>query len=166
MFTFSNISTNLIGVSFVSAMMVFWLGSRYWSDAHIQFSGARQVQRSVAPETSLFEIADSLDRERNAIQRTLVNAKRFEGDLDHLRELSRNTKFLFEQLRQDMSLFLADESSGNQHRYSNETIEFLIAELDDRLKRVSVARSVITGQLYLPIVERNENVRMQMFDGK
>jgi len=47
----------LIAVSVISTLMVFWLGSRHISDAHVQFYGANQLRKSVTPEATLFSLA-------------------------------------------------------------------------------------------------------------
>ncbi len=164
MYAFSSLSKNLIAVSLVSALLVIWLGSRYWSDARNQFSGASQLELSVAPETTLFDIAASLDRERSAVQHALVGAERFKGDLNHLRALASQSKSLFERLLEEIETFRAVDSAENRTRYSDETIDHVIAELKDKFKRTSIARSVVAGQLYLPIIERDDSARMRLFD--
>jgi diguanylate cyclase (GGDEF)-like protein len=162
MFALSRISKYLIAVSLSLALLVIWLGSRYWTDARTQFTGATQLELSVAPETTLFKIASALDRERHAVQTTLVDAARFEADLDHLRSLTRDTKQLFEQLRREIASLQTPHWTDN--RYSEDTTASLMTELEDKFKRTAMARSVITGQLYLPIDERSDSVRMQLFD--
>lgn len=164
MIDISKTRKNLIGVSLISSLMVFLLGGRYLSDAHTQFFGAMQVQSSVAPETKLFEIANSLDQERATIQRILIRSTEYNEELEQLDELSKKTRNLFNQVRREIMLTRSDASERLPHRYSRESINYLIQDLDDRFKRISIASAIIIGQIYLPYNSRDENVRIQMYD--
>ena len=95
MIEISKISKNLIGVSLISAVLVFALGTRYISDAHTQFSGVTQLQRSVTPETILFEISNSIDQERADIQRILITSNQFLNDRQHFLLVFTSLVFVF-----------------------------------------------------------------------
>ncbi len=164
MIEISKISKNLIAVSLVSAALVFWLGARYISDAHLQFSGVTQLQRSVTPETTLFEIANNIDQERAEIQRILITSHEFLNEREQLRGLSRKTKELFSQVRDEIVHARTTVSDKIQHRYSEDAMESILDDLDDKFRRLSITRSVILGQTFRTPEDRDERVRMQMFD--
>lgn len=160
----SKISKNLIYVSLISSGLVFLLGARYLSDAHIQFSGVTQLQRSVTAETMLFEIANKIDKERAEIQRIMVTSGQFPNEREYLISLSRKSKQLFTQARDEILLARAEVSDKVQHRYNQEAIESIIDELEDKFQRLSNTRFVILGQTLRPPEERSEQVRMQLYD--
>ena len=164
MINVSRVGKNLIGVSLLSSILVFWLGSRYLSDALTQFSGAQQLQSSVAPESTLFEVADNLDHERATIQQILISSTRFGNDRDNLRAITKNSRSLFDTAKQQILLSRSSGSQKNQKRYSDESVELLISDLEDRFKRLSIASSILIAQTYLPFPKRDESVRLQMFD--
>lgn len=164
MIEISKISKNLILVSMVSTVLVFMLGARYISDAHTRFSGVSQLQRSVTPETLLFQIADAAAVERAEIQRVLVSAQNDADVRERLGKLLRNTKTLFDQARDEILLARAEVPDNIQQRYTQEAIESLIAEIEDKFKRQRLTRSVIFGQILRATEDRSESVRMQLFD--
>ena len=164
MLNISKISTNLILVSLISSLMVFWLGSRYLSDAHAQFSGAMQLQRSVVPEGTLFEVAQSLDLERAAIQRILTSSIEYDEEVDRLDAITLNTRSLFERARLEIENSRPKGSEKIQYRYSNEAVENILQVLADRFQRISFTKSVIISQIFLPPSQRDETMRMQLFD--
>ncbi len=150
----------------MSSLLVFWLGSRYLSEALDQYSAAEQLQLSVAPEKTLFELANSLDIERAAIQRILVDADQPAEALDHLRSLSQNSSHFVKKANREVQNLLLhiSEHKNNQQRHSNETIEFLIEDLKDKSQRMRISRSVIVRQINRPHAERDEYLRMKLFD--
>ena len=81
MLNISKSSKSLIFVSFIFSGMVFWLGSHYLSDALTHFSSAVNLQRSVAPEKTLFEVSRSLDQQRSSVQQVLIESRQFDQDL-------------------------------------------------------------------------------------
>ncbi|MBX2837825.1 MAG: diguanylate cyclase, partial [Gammaproteobacteria bacterium] len=164
MFEITKISKNLIGVSLISVMMVFWLGSGYLSDAHTQFTGATQLQRSLVPESTLFELARSLDRERAAVQQQMVSSDVYDDTVRYLDGLTLKSRKLFDQARKEILLTKAENSGGAQYRFSDESLQKVIEELDDKFGRMSMSRTLLIGQSYLPLAERDESVRMQMYD--
>jgi len=164
MIEISKISKNLIAVSMVSSVLVFMLGARYLSDAHTRFSGVTQLQRSVTPETILFQLADSAAKERAEIQRVLVSNNEDINVRKRLGTLSKTTKKLFAQARDEILLARAQVPANIQQRYSQEAIESIIDDLEDKYKRQSITRSVIFGQTLRAPVDRNESVRMQLYD--
>ena len=164
MIDISKVSKNLIGVSLISSLLVFWLGSRYLSDAHTQFSGAMQLQASVAPETTLFEVAANLDHERATVQNILVSSVRFSRVRKNLNTINQRSRDLFDRDRQEIISSRSSGSQNNQKRYSDESVEFLIRDLEDRFDRLSISSSILMSQTYLPFADRDESVRLQMFD--
>ena len=164
MLNISKISTNLILVSLISSLMVFWLGSRYLSDAHAQFSGAMQLQRSVVPEGTLFEVAQSLDLERATIQRILTSSIEYDEEVDRLDAITLNTRSLFERARLEITNSRPKGSEKIQYRYSNEAVDNILQILTDRFQRISFTKSVIISQIFLPPSQRDETMRMQLFD--
>ncbi len=164
MIEISKISKNLIVVSMVSSVLVFMLGARYVSDAHTRFSGVTQLQRSVTPETILFKIAESAANERAEIQRVLVSSNADINVRKRLGALSKTTRALFAQARDEILLARAEVPSNIQQRYSQEAIESIIDDLEDKFKRQSITRSVIFGQTRRAPEDRNEGVRMQLYD--
>ena len=164
MLNISKISKNLIVVSLISSLMVFWLGGRYLSDAHAQFSGAMQLQRSAVPEGTLFEVAQSLDLERATIQRILTSSIQYDDDVDQLDAIAENTRSLFDRARLEIENSRPKESEKIQYRYSNEIVENLLKNLSDRFQRISFTKSVIISQIFLPPSQRDDTMRMQLFD--
>lgn len=164
MIEISKNSKTLIVVSLVSSVLVFLLGARYISDAHMQFSGVTQLQRSVTPETILFEIANSAAKERAEIQRLLVTPNKDVNERERLSALTRNTKNLFIEARDEILLARTEVPNKIKHRYSQETIESIIDDLEDKFKRQSITRSVIFGQTLRALEDRSERVRMQLYD--
>lgn len=164
MIKISKISKNLIGVSIISSMMVFWLGSRYLSDAHSQFTSALHLQSSVAPERTLFEIAHNLDQQRGTVQRVLIGSTDFDEKHDQLDTLASDTRTLFAQIQQEIAQSRSHVSGSTSHQKRNQSIEKIIGDLEDRLKRIAISNAIITGQIFLPHERRDERVRMQMYD--
>jgi diguanylate cyclase (GGDEF)-like protein len=164
MINISKSSKNLIIVSFIFSAMVFWLGSRYLSDALTHFSSALSLQRSVVPETTLFEMADSIDQQRSAVQRYLISSQSFSEERSTLSDLSGKTKALFRQAQVNILHAQSGESDTLQHRHGQESMDTLVSALDDKFKRMSITSSVIIRQVYLPLTKRDETIRMKLFD--
>lgn len=164
MINISKSSKNLIIVSFIFSAMVFWLGSRYLSDALTHFSSALSLQRSVVPETTLFEMADSIDQQRSAVQRYLISSRSFAEERSALSELSGKTKALFNQAQVNILHAQSGESETLRHRYGQESMDTLVSSLEDKFKRMSITSSVIIRQVYLPLTDRDETLRMKLFD--
>ncbi len=158
------ISRNLVTVSLISTLLVIWLSGQYLKNAHTQFSGAKQLKLSVTSESTLFDISNSLDKERAAIQKILTTTDQYSAKRGDLVKLSNRTKSLFDKVRQEITKLREPNFGANREHYSDESIDSVFAELDDRLKRISVTRFVVMGQTFRPIEERDENVRMQLFD--
>ena len=164
MFNVSRISKNLLAVSLFTTILVVWLGSRYLSDARTLFSEATQLERSVIPETTLFNIQNSLDQERAATQRILLSAEHQGNETQILRDLAHTTKDLFEQARIEITQSRSATTKATENRYSQEAIDLLFDDLEDKFKRISTTRFVIASQTQRPVEQRDENVRMQLFD--
>ena len=164
MVNLSKSSKSLIVVSFIFSGMVFWLGSNYLSDALTHFSSALSLQRSVAPEKTLFDISKSLDAQRSAGQRILIESRQFNEERGTLSDLSQNTKKLFNQVRSEIAQTDTDNSNKLHHRYGRESLEGLLMEFEDSFKRMSITSSILVRQLYLPLTARDEGIRMKLFD--
>ena len=164
MINISRVSKNLIGVSLISSLLVFWLGSRYLSDAHTQFSGAMQLQASVAPETTLFEVAANLDHERATVQKILVSSNRYSKVRKNLNTINQRSRDLFDRAKQEIIASRGSVSQHNQKRYSDDSIDFLVHDLEDRFNRLAISSSILMTQTYLPFSKRDESVRLQLFD--
>jgi diguanylate cyclase (GGDEF)-like protein len=164
MLNLSKISTNILLASVASSLMVVWLGSRFVSDAHTQFAGALQLQQSIAPETKLFEVADSLDAEQAQVQNILISSIGRDGEIAKLNDLARETRFLFAEAKEETLASRRDASESAHYRYSDESIESLLDNLEDKFKRKALMSSVITSQIYRPIESRDDTIRMRLFD--
>ncbi len=164
MIEISKISKNLIGVSLVSSALVFLLGARYVSDAHMQFSDVTQLQLSVTPETTLFELANNIDHERAEVQRILVTSNQFHNVRERLSSSSKSSRLLFSQVRNEIMLARSEAPNKFPHRYSQKTIESIFDNLEDKFKRLSLLRSVVHGQASRTPETRDERVRMQLYD--
>jgi len=164
MFNVSRISKNLIAVSLFTTLLVVWLGSRYLYDARTLFSEATQLERSVIPESTLFAIQNSLDKERATTQQILLSADQQGNETQILRDLAHKSKDLFDQARKEITQSRLSTSNAIEHRYSQESIDLLFADLEDKFKRISTTRFVIASQTQRPIDERDDGVRMQLFD--
>ena len=110
MIDFSKISKNLIGVSLVSAVMIFWLGSRYLTDTYTQYSDSRELRQSVIPEILLFDIAHGLFEERDGIQRSLVSSVQDEDVFSALDQSRQQIRDLFKDALHEIKLTAAAES--------------------------------------------------------
>ena len=161
MLNISKSSKNLIFVSFIFSGMVFWLGSHYLSDALTHFSSSLSLQRSVSPEKTLFEISKSLDHQRTAVQRILIESQNFSDDRGLLSDLSHSTKKLFDQVRSEIVPADSEHSSKLHHRYGKDSLETLLQEFDDSFKRMSITSSILVRQVYLPLAARDEGIRMK-----
>jgi hypothetical protein len=164
MISISKISKSLIIVSLVFSIMVCWLGSRYFSDALTHYSSASNLQRSVIPETTLFEIAKSLNNQRNAVQTTLITANEFGRERALLSDLAQKTKTLLSQSRFEITQSTLETTDRLHHRFGMEPVDQLLDELQDKFKRMSITSSIILRQVYLPHAQRDESIRMRLFD--
>ena len=155
MIDFSKISKNLIGVSLVSAVMIFWLGSRYLTDTYTQYSDSRELRQSVIPEILLFDVAHSLSEERDGIQRTLVSTTQHEDAFSALDQSRQQIRDGFKDALHEIMLTPPAESVD---------VLRLLEEIEDGFSRLSLSSIIIKSQLYVPVAERDEYVRMQLFE--
>lgn len=164
MLNISKSSKSLIFVSFIFSGMVFWLGSHYLSDALTHFSSAVNLQRSVAPEKTLFEVSRSLDQQRSSVQQVLIESRQFDQDRVILSEFSNNTKTLFDEVRTELLNINAEGKNKLHHRYGKDSLKALVEEFDDSFKRLSITNAVLRRQVYRPLQARDEGIRMKLFD--
>ena len=149
MIDFSKISKNLIGVSLVSAVMIFWLGSRYLTDTYTQYSDSRELRQSVIPEILLFDVAHSLSEERDDIQRTLVSTTQHEDAFSALDQSRQQIRDGFKDALHEIMLTPPAESVD---------VLRLLEEIEDGFSRLSLSSIIIKSQLYVPVAERDEYV--------
>lgn len=160
----SNTGRNLITVSVLCTLLVIWLGTRYVSDAHKQFAEAAHLQRSVIPEVTLYKIADNIEQQRSLTQQILVESTEFDQLQERLELLQAQSIVLASTARQEISLFLNRASHRVQRRYSEESTNKLMEKLEDRLSHLSFTNSAIISQAYTPYTNRDETLRMQLYD--
>jgi len=164
MLDISKVSKNLIAVSAISSLLVIWLGSRFLSDAYIQYSGAAQLQRSVLPEQTLFNLARSIDRERSSIQKLIVSTSLSGDEFENLDEITENSNALLDEAVEQVNSSKLTQSSKTDHLYSDTSIHNSITDLQDKFERISHSSSIIYVQSSLPPASRDEGMRMQLFD--
>ena len=155
MIDFSKISKNLIGVSLVSALMIFWLGSRYLTDSYTRYSDSRELRQSVFPEILLFDVAHSLTEERDGIQRALVSATEYEDEFSALNQSRQQIRDVFKDARSEIMLTPNAESVDVLRQFE---------EIDEGFSRLKFSSIIIKQQLYKPVIARDEYVRMQLYD--
>ena len=162
----SKTGKNLIIVSLAFSIMVFWLGCRYLSDSITFFNGSVQLQHSVTPETTLFELANNLDQRRSTVQKVMVESEDFDVDREALHALNKKTVFLFDKVRSEIIPFDVDGQKPKRlkHRHGQQSIDTLVGVLEDKFKRMSISNSIIARQTYFAYGERDENIRMRLFD--
>lgn len=146
--------------------MVFWLGSRYLSDSMTFFNGSIQLQHSVTHETTLFDLAKNLDLQRNAVQKVLIDSVDFDSDREALSVLNKKTEFLFEKLRSEIIPFDMDGQKPKRlkYRHGQQSIDTLVGNLEDKFDRMSISNSIIARQTYFAYGERDDSIRMKLFD--
>lgn len=160
----SLVNKNLIIISFVSMLLVFWLGTTVWFDTYTQRGDAAQLKISTLPEETLFKLARSIALERSIINSILVDEKDDPGKIDLLYEIAGESSRMKNQAIQQIEETRNTESRFIHHRYSNEAIESLIVDLRDGFDRISQITSIVIVQLSVHPSDRDENIRMQLFD--
>lgn len=160
----ANTGRNLITISVLCTLLVVWLGSRYLSDAHIQFAEAAHHQRSIIPETTLYKIADNLEQQRKLTQQILIESSEFDARHERLELLQAESTDLALTAREEIALFLKNASKKVQRRYSVESTNKLVEDLEDRINSLPFTNSAVIGQIYTSNMNRDESVRMQLYD--
>lgn len=161
---FSSTSKSLIGVSVILTLMVLWLGSRQISDAITQLAGANQLSQSVVSEATLFKLANNLDRERAAIQRNLAGSVQYANKSKYLNKLAKNTQVSYEQARDQILQSYNKRFQKLQYRYDESNIAQTLDEIETTLDQLNFSRVILKGQISLANVQRDEAVRMQLYD--
>ena len=147
MIDFSKISKNLIGVSLVSALMIFWLGSRYLTDSYTRYSDSRELRQSVFPEILLFDVAHSLTEERDGIQRAMVSTTEYEDEFSALNQSRQQIRDVFKDARSEIMLTPNAESVDVLRQFE---------EIDEGFSRLKFSSIIIKQQLYKPVIARDE----------
>jgi len=158
------ILSNIFILSFVSTILILWLSTSFWLEAYTQRSDATQLEAATKPEETLFNLAASLGSERALMQLILAEENADSEKLDALFDVSVNTKKLMEDAVDEIRQSRLVESRFVTHRYSDQSVEKLIVNLIDGFQRISQTSSIIYLQIASPPAERDEDMRMRIFD--
>lgn len=159
----SNTGRNLISISVLCTLLVVWLGTRYVSDAHLQLTEAKHLQRSATPETTLYKVIDNLEQQRKLTQQILIESTKYDQLQTRLEVLQTESVNLVSRAQEEIFQFLHSTSSRILHRYSAESTIELLEELEDKLSRLSFTNGAIIGQVFLPDKNRDDGIRMQLY---
>ncbi len=160
----ASVNKNLIAISLISTLLIFWLSAIFWLDAYTQRSGAAQLQMSTQPEETLFKLAMNLGTERSLLHTILAEKKPAPETLDSLYEVSLESKNLMDSVAEEIRASRESESAFVTHRYDNETIEKLLSNLNESFDRVSQDSSIVILQTAIHPSARDDAMRMQIFD--
>ncbi len=159
-----SISRNLIAISALSTLLVFWLSSSFWVEALIQRNGAVQLQRSTQPEAELFTLTRNIARERALVHALLSDAENNDStEINRLRSISQENvsslDIAVEQIRasRNETLWFVE------NLYSDHSLQAEIDNIYTDLKTASDTRSKIFKN---PATLKNSpsDMRMNMFD--
>jgi len=160
----ASVNKNLIAISLVSTLLIFWLSAIFWLDAYTQRSGAAQLQLSTQPEETLFKLAMNLGSERSLLHTILAEKKPAPETLDSLYEASLKSKQLMDSVTEEIRASRESESAFVTHRYDEQTIEQLLLNLSASFDRVSQDSSIVILQTAIHPAGRDEAMRMKIFD--
>ena len=160
----SSINKNLIAISLVSTLLIFWLSASFWFEAFIQRSGAAQLQVATQPEETLFKLAMNLGEERALLHTILARTKPAAQTLDDLYEVSLQSKQLLDSALQEIRESRAYKSALNTHRYDDQKIEQLLSNLSSSFEQLSQDSSIVVLQIAIHPADRDDAMRMQIFD--
>ena len=144
----SSINKNLIAISLVSTLLIFWLSASFWFEAFTQRSGAAQLQVVTQPEETLFKLAMNLGKERALLHTILARTKPAAQTLDSLYEVSLQSKQLLDSALQEIRESRAYKSALNTHRYDDQKIEQLLSNLSSSFEQLSQDSSIVVCLLY------------------
>ena len=160
----SSINKNLIAISLVSTLLIFWLSASFWFEAFTQRSGAAQLQVVTQPEETLFKLAMNLGKERALLHTILARTKPAAQTLDSLYEVSLQSKQLLDSALQEIRESRAYKSALNTHRYDDQKIEQLLSNLSSSFEQLSQDSSIVVLQIAIRPADRDDAMRMQIFD--
>ena len=133
-------------------------------DTYTHFSDTSQLERLITPERTLFELAQALDNERDAIQRIFNSVNSYDYESDEFSQVMIRTREIFIRAKIEIALARVDKRNDVKYRYSSQSINTLVYDIQDRLERLSITEAVIIGQTYLPMQQREVEISMQFFD--
>ena len=168
MFNISKISKHLIVVSAISTLLVFWLGSRFISEALTQYSGATNLQKMSAPEKALLQSAESFAVDRAALQRIMVVNDQDFDLVDRYDQHFRQSELLLREafVKLDNTYGNIASSFSNTTTDSQATIDTLVSRLHENIERFYSASSIIYAETSLPSSQRNDETRLKLFDAQ
>jgi len=160
----TRVNKNLIAISLISTLLIFWLSAIFWLDAYTQRSGAAQLQLSTQPEDTLFTLAQTLGTERSLLHTILAERNPASETLDSLYEVSLQSKALVTSVVEEIRASRESESAFVTHQYDDQTIEQLLTNLTNSFEQLSQNSSLIVLQAAIAPSERDDAMRMQVFD--
>ena len=159
-----SLNKNIILISVISTLMVFWLSSSFWMDAYKERKSAITLEYSTQPEYTLFQLAYSIEQERSRVNSLLLYATHTEEDIDSLYEASANSNRLmqtaFEQVIHSREFY----STSTDYRYSDQAIQSTMDKLADGVERLSLGTSVVQLEIAMPPSMRDDATRLRFFD--
>ena len=160
----TNISRNIIVISIVSTLLMLSLCLFIWFDTYAQRGDAIQLQASTTPEETLFDLANNLSKERSLTHTILAQKANSSEELDQFYDTAVESERLMDLAANQ----IRDSRNSNailvEHSYSNESIEKLLSNLADSFDRISILSSIVFPQSTISLTDRDENIRMQLFD--
>ncbi len=129
----TKINKNLIAISFVSTLLIFWLSTTFWLDAYEQRSAAAQLQQQVKPEATLFELGHSLAVERSLLHKILAQPVADAASVDAYYRHSLSSKTLLNEAL--MQLKMHGDENRHLARYSGAHMLKNVTQLYDELQQ-------------------------------
>ncbi len=160
----TGVHKNLIAISVISTLLIFWLGTVFWLEAFHQRSGAAQLRMSTKPESALFALANSLGQERAYLHTMLAIESSDPQVVDSYEQLKNQSDQLFDKAIDQIRASRNTPFRFVEHRYTEESVEQLIFELLDGMRKISQSSSSIFLQKLIPLSQRDNDMRMQLFD--
>jgi diguanylate cyclase (GGDEF)-like protein len=160
----ARVNKNLIAISLISTLLIFWLSASFWLEAYTQRSGAAQLQRSTQPEDTLFRLAMTLGKERSLLHTILAERHPAAETLDSLYDVSLQSKELMTNAVNEIRESRQTESARIRHQYDEQTIEKQLSDLMASFEALSQNSSLIVLQAAIAPSERDDAMRMQVFD--
>lgn len=160
----TRVNKNLIVISLISTLLIFWLSAIFWFEAYTQRSGAAQLQMSTQPEETLFKLAMTLGTERSLLHTILAEENPAPETLDSLYDVSLQSKGLMDSVVEEIRESRKSESAFIEHRYDEQAIEQLLADLNNSFESLSQNSSMVILQTAIHPADRDDVMRMKVFD--
>jgi len=160
----TRVNKNLIAISLVSTLLIFWLSAIFWLEAYTQRSGAAQLQLSTQPEDTLFRLAMTLGEERSLLHTILAEKNPDSASRDALYATSLKSQKLVETVVTEIRNSRDNKSSFVDHRYSDQSIEQLLNDFQSSFDKLAKTSSIAFLQTVIDPSKRDESLRMQLFD--